>query len=213
MPLLLVHGGCHGAWCWERVLPLLPGASAVELPDRGGAVAAVLAAIDEPVVLVGHSLGGMTISAMAEAAPEKVSRLVYLSALLPADGESAATIPVPPLGANAATRLEGEWTSLDPEAAVPVFYQDCDAATIAWALQRLRPTHLDAITTPARLGEAFASVPKTYIYCAQDRAIQPEAQQAMVARCPGIDTLALDSGHSPFLSMPEQLAAILRGIG
>jgi pimeloyl-ACP methyl ester carboxylesterase len=227
MRFLLVHGGCHGAWCWDCVLLHLP-ARTIDLPGHGqrvapagltegvDAICRILSEEAAPVTLVGHSLGGMAISGAGEAMPEKVARLIYLSALLPCDGESAATIPVPPLGATTATRLsdDGEWTVVDPETAVPVFYQDCDAATAEHALRRIGPTHLDCIVTPVRLTAGrFGRSRKSYVHCLQDRAIEPAAQMAMIRRYPDIGFSALDSGHSPFLSMPAELAALLRLLG
>src|SRR6218665_3432598 len=107
---VLVHGGCHRAACWDRLIPALRAlgrdAVAVDLPGHGGDIhadpvtktlddgiaplPAAVGAVDGPVVLVGHSLGGMTISGVAERMPERIARLVYLTALVPQDGESAA---------------------------------------------------------------------------------------------------------------------------
>jgi pimeloyl-ACP methyl ester carboxylesterase len=98
---VLVHGQWHGSWCWNKVVPLLTAqghrVTAIDLPGRGGdpkelakltpadyvsAVTRVLDASPEPVVLVGHSLGGGTVSLAGEARPEKIKRLVYLTAFL-----------------------------------------------------------------------------------------------------------------------------------
>ena len=81
---LLVHGACTGGWCWEKVVPLLeakghkvcapdlPGLgndqtppAVVTLADNVEKLSRLLDKMDEPVVLVGHSLGGVTISALA----------------------------------------------------------------------------------------------------------------------------------------------------
>jgi pimeloyl-ACP methyl ester carboxylesterase len=104
---LLIHGAWHGAWCWDRLIPALTAlghrASAIDLPGHGAdptpretvtlaaygaAVADALRAAPGPVVLVGHSMGGMAISAGAALVPDKVSALVYLTAFLPGDGRS-----------------------------------------------------------------------------------------------------------------------------
>ncbi|MFP4275596.1 MAG: alpha/beta fold hydrolase, partial [Paracoccaceae bacterium] len=101
---LLIHGSCHGAWCWRDVLPALAGlghtARAIDLPGHGedktpvaeitleGYRDAILAAIDTPVILVGHSMAGFPIAAAAEAAPERIARLVFLCAYAPRDGLS-----------------------------------------------------------------------------------------------------------------------------
>ena len=106
---VLVHGAAHGSWCWDKVVPLLeaPGheAIAVDLPGNtygefdiphnvitldtyAQHVCKVLDQINEPVVLVGHSLAGLTITQTAEYRPEKIKTLVYLTAVLIASGES-----------------------------------------------------------------------------------------------------------------------------
>lgn len=103
---VLVHGQWHGSWCWSKVVPLLTAqghrVTAIDLPGRGGdpkelekltptdyvsAVNRVLDAAPEPVVLVGHSLGGGTISLAGEARPDKIKRLVYLTAFLVPPGK------------------------------------------------------------------------------------------------------------------------------
>jgi pimeloyl-ACP methyl ester carboxylesterase len=100
MRFVLIHGGFHGAWCWDRTVPELrrlgQEAIAIDLPghgqrrderstlaDRRDAILAVLQTGD---VLVGHSGGGYDISLAAGAAPERVGHLVYLAAGLPIEG-------------------------------------------------------------------------------------------------------------------------------
>src|SRR5689334_262989 len=102
---VLIHGGHGGAWNWDAIVPLLDApAVAVDLPGRGGApsggvpvtfrtcAASVLDAVDRAgfhqVVAVGHSMGGYTISALADLAPERVAHLVYLAALAPPAGST-----------------------------------------------------------------------------------------------------------------------------
>ena len=102
---VLIHGARHGGWCWNKVIPLLEKAGhkvmAPDLPGHGenkntattlqGYVDRVLEVLDrqpEPVILVGHSMGGMVISQAAEYRPDKIKKLVYVCAFLLRDGES-----------------------------------------------------------------------------------------------------------------------------
>src|SRR5215471_17226659 len=104
---ILVHGAWHGRWCWEKVVPLLrqaghrvetldlPGHGQDRTPIREITLAAytkrVCETLDdqaEPVILVGHSMGGIVITQVAEERPEKIQTLVYLTAFLPQNGES-----------------------------------------------------------------------------------------------------------------------------
>lgn len=104
-PLVLVHGAWQGSWVWARLLPELEAlgiaATAVELPGNGAGpgahahasldayaqhVLAVIDSIGEPVVVVGHSGGGITASQVAQEAPAGVAALVFLAGMMLPDG-------------------------------------------------------------------------------------------------------------------------------
>jgi pimeloyl-ACP methyl ester carboxylesterase len=110
--LLLLHGGAHGGWCWERVLAPLRAAAhdvdTIDLPGRGAdaarartvtledhveRVSEVIDGGSLPVVLVAHSLGGVTAAVLAERRPDDLERLVFVAALAPADGDATPTVP------------------------------------------------------------------------------------------------------------------------
>lgn len=101
MRFVLVHGGFHGAWCWERLIPELQRRGhttlAVDLPGHGkradeeatlaGYRDAVVEVIEPGDVLVGHSMGGFVTSLAADATVDLVSHVVYLAAALPVEGQ------------------------------------------------------------------------------------------------------------------------------
>ena len=230
---VLVHGAWHGAWCWEQVehhLGEVGAASvAVDLPGRQGDppsvaqltlesyVDQVVAAIEtspEPVVLVGHSLGGLVISQTAERVPEKISSLVYLCAMLLQDGQStidaAVNDPTSQLMANISLDEGTATSSVTGPAVRDLFYGDCRSADTEKAIKLLVPEPIVPASTPLRVtAERWGSVARSYIVCTQDRAISPASQRAMIASV-GVDKLIeMDSSHSPFISQPEQLAALL----
>jgi pimeloyl-ACP methyl ester carboxylesterase len=99
---VLIHGACHGGWCWERVVPILEAhghkAHAPDLPGLGKdhtppanvtladnveKISRLLDKIEEPVVLVGHALGGVTVSQVAEARRRKLRRWSGVCGLMP----------------------------------------------------------------------------------------------------------------------------------
>lgn len=234
---LLVHGACHGAWCWNAVAPLLRAQGcrvlAIDLPGRGDgrrpgwgptladyarSVADAAAGIEGPVVAVGHSMGGQMISAAAELASERFARLIYLSAFLPIDGDSIATMSRHNEGTMlpSATRvslLTGRFRIL-PAGAPPVFYGDCPPTQIDEALSRLVPESVRPSMGKLRLSpDRFGRVPRAYIRLTEDRAITPTFQDWMLARQPCQRVASLAASHSPFLSMPAVLARTLIEIG
>ena len=91
-----------------------------------------------------------------------------------------------------------------------MFYNDCDKADIDDAMARLRPQAVAPMAATMRVTEArWGSVPRFYIACEKDQALTIDNQHAMIARSPVKKTITLPSGHSPFVSMPEQTAAAL----
>jgi pimeloyl-ACP methyl ester carboxylesterase len=231
--IVLVHGACHGAWCWDAVVPLLAAhgfaVRAVDLPGRGdgrrpgwrfsladyaGAVVAAIEAMEGPVIGVAHSMGGQILSAAAERVPERLARLVYVSAFLPMDGDSIVAMSKHNAGSDIASAthvslLRGQLTILKDRAGA-VFYGDCPPAAVAAASARLVPESLRPSFQAVRLSEGrYGSVPRSYIRCGQDRALSPAFQDWMLARRPCERVLSLDASHAPFLSMPGRLAAAI----
>jgi len=226
---LLVHGGLHGAWCWSKLIPHLethghdvlaidmPGlgddptpAEQTTLSDYGDAVARGARALGGDVIAVGHSLGGMSISTGAEKAPELFSKLVYLTAIMLADGDTvaAAGIPLDPsITANAVSPIMAR------EICEYMFYNDCDKADVDAIMPRLRPQAVAPMAATMRVStERWGRVPRYYIACEADNALTIDNQRAMIARSPVIKTITLPSGHSPFVSIPEETAAALHEI-
>jgi pimeloyl-ACP methyl ester carboxylesterase len=226
---LLVHGSCHGAWCWRDTIPALAvrghEARAIDLPAHGcdptppaeasldayaAAIARALEAETEPVVLVGHSAGGISISMAAERVPDRIRRLVYLCAYALEDGESLAAVrrraARQPLLPAIRRAPDGLTFTVDPALAPGIFYHDCPPEAVAFALPRLCPEPVAPQETPVRLTDRSRSLPRSYILCTDDRTIPPEAQRAMTADWPPGSVVTLRSGHSPFLACPDALA-------
>lgn len=227
---LLIHGSWHGAWCWRDVLPLLRDqgheAEAIDLPGHGldrtpaaevsldGYAEAVLSALRPGTVLVGHSMGGYPITAAAELAAKRISRLVYLAAYVPLSGRSLAEMrergPRQPLLEAMVRSEDGVTVGLDPDHIAAKFYHDCPSDTVDYARDRLSPQPIRPTETPLDVTERSAAVPATYIVCEDDRVIPPEYQAEMANR---VDAKrSLRCGHSPFFAAPVELADLLMRI-
>ena len=216
--VVLVHGAWHGAWCWEKVVPLLEeqgiAVETFDLPftsfdDDVAATKAVLDRVDGEIVLCGHSYGGAVITNAGN--HPNVSHLVYLTAFAcDADESPAATAPDAELPAtDLASALvvdDNGNATVAPDRIVDTFYHDCDPADAADAVRRLRPSHMSCFTTPVG-PPAWKGKPSTYVVCTDDLAIHPGLQRILAARC--TQSVEWDSDHSPFLSQPDRVAALL----
>jgi pimeloyl-ACP methyl ester carboxylesterase len=222
----LVHGAWHGAWCWDRLIPELArhghACIAVELPcedlDAGCAAYAehvleqTVAAGDD-LVLVGHSLGGLTIPLVAAARPAR--KLVFLSALLPRPGISLVDqlaeepgIFAPGFGAGVERDDLGSSYWADEDAAVEVLYPDCPRQLAAWAVARLRHQARPPNTEPCPL-ERWPAVESVSLFTRDDAAVNPDWSRTAAIQRLGVKAVELPGGHSPFLSRPAELAEAL----
>ena len=222
---VLVHGASHGGWCWRHVVPRLAAmdheAVAVDLPGQGESDAprgdvslaeyrdAVLAATRPGSVLVGHSLGGLSITLAGAARPGDVSALVYVAALVPEPGKSFADFrksAISPV-VDRVTRRDGALSVPIGETAADIFYNHCSAEDRAFALARISPQPISVMTevmdfTPAPL-------PQHYVRCTDDLVVLPDYQRRISQDWPAGKVHELATGHSPFFSDPDGLAAIL----
>jgi pimeloyl-ACP methyl ester carboxylesterase len=227
--IILVHGSCHGAWCWRDVTPELESmghsVKAIDLPGHGtnprpiGEITldlyaqAILDAIDSRAIVVGHSMAGFPISAAAEADPSKVERLVYLCAYAPRDRVSLVDLrmeaPRQPLLEAIEKTPDGLGFTFRDSHLAKALYHDCPEGTVEYAREHLCVQAIKPQATPISLGADYASVPKTYIRCDDDQAIPPEYQRTMTTGWPAQDVHALPASHSPFFSMPKWLARLI----
>ncbi|MFM5955439.1 MAG: alpha/beta fold hydrolase [Novosphingobium sp.] len=236
---VLIHGSWHGGWCFDEVThrleaaghrvtaPTLPGMDGDEAALRAVtlqgwadfAVAQCRALKDEldgaPVVLAGHSRGGLVVSQAAETDPTAMNALVYVCAMMLPDGMSRAQFkaleePTPDFDALISPVHGGAGTMVDAARAGPVFAQLSPPDLVAAALPRLLTEPHGPRSTPLHLTrERWGRLPRTYIETLHDRTIPVTSQRTMQALSPGAAVVTLDADHSPYFSAPDQLAEAL----
>ena len=216
--IVLVHGFWGGAAHWSRVIAELrrqghTAIRAVELPltslaDDAERTRKMVAQVQGPVLLVGHSYGGAVISVAGHA--PNVLGLVYVAAFAPDAGESPGSITQehPPLGAAS---LEGDsdgylWVKADKYH--ESFCQDLDAeeGAVLGVVQKapLAGTFGDSVADPA-----WRHKPSWYQVSSADRMISPANQQRMAARLQARKVITLDASHASLASRPVEVAALI----
>ncbi len=237
MQFVLVHGSFHGAWCWEHLTPFLEQRGhqvvAPNLPGSGGdpappenadldtyatRIAGVIDGLAGPVVLVGHSMGGIVSSQVAERRSHRLAAVVYVNGLLFRAGETLvgfldehAHLGVEDLVLkNMKVAEDGLTATFPQEAAAQVFYNTSARELAAWAAARLRPQRMQVYRDALELmPERYGSVPRFYVEGLRDNAVSIAYQRAMTGRTACKRVFTLDCDHSPFLSEPAALADIL----
>jgi pimeloyl-ACP methyl ester carboxylesterase len=172
---------------------------------------------EDDVVVVGHSLAGLTIPLVAQLRP--VRRLVFLAAQVPAlrmsNLEYLATEPGAVIFAGAENLAEGEIPSEDEQVvgwgrAKAGFYHDVDDEVARHAWERLRRQSFTVMTERTPL-EVWPDVPSTYILATEDRAVGQEWSRRRAKEI-GADLIEIEGSHSPFYSRPGELADVLVGL-
>lgn len=218
---VLVHGAFGSPAELAPVIPELAAlghrAIAVDLPctdpaatldDYARTVVEAMAGITGPVVLVGHSAGGGTISLVP--GRTRVDRLVYVTAVVPEPGRSLADV----VGAEvretllAVSRDDGNGCrSFDLDLLASLAPPEEREAYLAFLGATQRPQGWAAIERPWP-GRSLPDVPHTYVLCTEDKVIPPAKQREMAARL-GVEPIAIASEHAVFTFRPRELAAVL----
>ena len=215
--VVLVHGGFVDGSGWEGVYGMLrKGGYTVSIVQNptlslAGDVAAtklVLSAQDRPVILVGHSYGGVVIT---EAGTDpKVAGLVYIAAFAPDRGESVSSlIKDPPPGAPVPPILppQNGFLFLDKAKFHASFAADVDPDRAAFMADSQVPWGVDALGG-AISAPAWKSKPSWYLVASEDRMIPPPAQRFMAQRA-GATVVEERGSHSIYVSQPRAVAALI----
>lgn len=230
---ILIHGAYHGGWCWDAVADRLRNEGhAVETPDLPGhgrdpgwladqtmpdyvdRISSLVDAASSKVVLVGHSMGGAIATAIANDHPDKIRQIIYLTAYIPADGESVGDIvKTDPASFVQVNRVDIEGlaaVSLKTDTLADAFYNDATSRMLGFAEDRIQ------LQSPIPFRHKFVidnaeldSTPKAAIICTRDRAISPEHQRMMAIRADCDPIIDIDAGHSPFITRPDDLTRII----
>jgi pimeloyl-ACP methyl ester carboxylesterase len=220
--VVLVHGGTCAADIWDEVLPLLTfPAVAVDLPGRGSnpadlasvtledCVATVMEAADaqgwERVALVGHSMGGVTITEAAMCHPERVASVVYLAALVPTPERTAAQLM------TGGDLPEGVMHRMPEELTRTMFGNDLDDER--WATVAARLVDDAAGIINARVRGIPLHTHRVYVDCTDDVPVSPALVEAMLPLLgPDVERRTIECGHMVMNSQPDTLARVLADV-
>jgi pimeloyl-ACP methyl ester carboxylesterase len=236
VPVVLVHGAWQASYAWEEVKTNLTAqgyqVKVVNLKGHGDDntpvselsfsryVDQVKAAIDsfnEPVILIGHSLGGAVITQTATQVPAKIAKLVYVAGFIPQTGKSVldyagldrASLLGPVLEFNADQTLAG---LANPDINfLKVFIQDGTDKQKQFVLAHYRAEPVIPLATPLNYTTEnyTAAGKKYYVFTTEDNAISYPFQKQMAADAGITKTFTINTGHSPFISKPTELTSLL----
>jgi len=229
--IVLVHGALETSDVWGHVIAKLhqdgfkvrnvglPGRRGNELPMSNVSldlyqqtVAKAIAGEVHPVVLVGHGSGGITISAEAEAEPQKIKTLVYVAAYIPQNGDSLLKLATRDKGSKLGTILmvnkEKGFVAVPPAVGGALFASDASPAIQRIVASGIVNEPLAPLATPVTLtADRFRRVNKVVIHTLRDEVVSPQLQTEMISTTPIHRELMINSGHAPFMTRPKALAA------
>jgi pimeloyl-ACP methyl ester carboxylesterase len=229
--ILVAHGAWSAGWAWKKMHPLMAAAGhrlitptytglgerahlANPSNDLETHIEDILNVIKyedlRNFVLIGHSYGGMVATAVADRAHDRISKLVYLDAFVPKDGQALKDLA----GPDAHRRMQesakaGDGWRVPPNPTPP----DTSAADGQWIAERRLPQSIKCFETPLRLRNGETKLPRYYIYCKRAAAGDGFRQFATRAKTEaGWRYFELDASHSPHITAPDALAQLLNTI-
>ena len=229
---VVAHGAWSAGWAWKKMRPPLrerghelftPSHTGlgershlahkdIDLETHIADIVGVLQFEDlREVTLIGHSYGGMVATGAADRAADRISRVVYLDAFVPRNGQALIDLQAPERRARLQqdAQTAGDGWRLPPNP-MPADTSEADAA---WANPRRVMQPLKTFLQPVRLTGAVETLPRTYIYCKRARPDDTFRQFAERARTePGWTLFEIDASHNPHITAPLVLAKLLDSI-
>ena len=228
---LVAHGAWSAGWAWKKIHPLMSAAGhrlftptytglgerehlANPSNDLGTHIQDMLAVIKyedlRDVVLIGHSYGGMVATGVAERARDRIAQLIYLDAFVPRDGQALFDLisPAARHGMQENAKAGDGWRV--PPNPIPPDISEADAK---WLAERRLPQSIKCFEAALHLRDTEIALPRSYIYCtriAPADTFRPFAERAKSER--GWRYYEIDASHSPHVTAPETLAALLQAI-
>lgn len=230
---VLVHGAWQATFVWEKVKAGIEKSGqkvvVIELPAHGNdktppqnvsidvyrdVVVNKINAMPESVILVGHSLGGMVITAVAEKIPGKIEKLVYVGAFLPADNQSLLDLANSDaqslLGPSLIPSADQLTLDVKHDNIISIFCEDASADDKALILQKFRVEPAIPFTDKVAItADNFGKVDKYYIKTLNDHAVGIDLQNRMLTAANITKTYSMNTSHCPFLSQPNELKDLL----
>ena len=248
LPVVLVHGGAHGAWCWAPTIDKLQARSlAVDLPPKSvrgvpsvdpapselatvtlddwatSAIADIEGAAIDRFVLVGHSMGGLTICEVARRVPARVAHMLFVSCMVPPEGglvfEGTPAHSLETVN-DALEQAPSDSTArvgMEPDAIRQMFCNDMTEEQTQFVLDHTGAEAMQVFGERVTRRGIPPELPKTYVRLSKDQALWPDDQDLAIERLresPGGDLqiIELDTGHDVMISAPEQLAPVIDDI-
>ena len=229
---VLVHGAWHGGWCWQKVIPFLEAAGhevyaptltglaerASELsPDIGldTHIQDIVSLLGREnlrgVILVGHSYGGMVITGVVDAVPERIAHLVYLDTFVPRDSESMTSVS-PIVIWLLRKQAHGDSWKIDSQGDYGVTTEP----DRSWVLSKVTPQPLKTLEQPLHLKNPniVSTKPRTHIDCTSSGFFFSLMRHLLAPRAlppteAGWRLRRLPTGHDAMITMPRELADLL----
>jgi pimeloyl-ACP methyl ester carboxylesterase len=225
--ILVAHGAWSAGWAWKKMHPLMAAAGyrlitptqtglgerehlATPAVDLETHIQDLLGVIKHEelndFVFIGHSYGGMVATGVADRVPERISQLIYLDAFVPRDGQSLLDLQGPDAANGMRERVKaGDGWRVPPNPPPP----DTPPADLKWIEAHRMAQPIKCFETPVHLRNGDAKMPRAYIYCQRRAAADPFRAFAARAKQEHWDYREIDASHSPHVTAPEVLAALL----
>ncbi len=230
---VLVHGGWHGGWCWQKVIPFLEAAghevyaptltglaerASLLTPDVGldTHIQDVVGLLEDKnlhgVILVGHSYGGMVITGVVDAVPERIAHLVDLDTFVPRDGEAMVDVSPLVIGLLLRKQAHGDRWRIDSQGTYGVTTEP----DRTWVLSKVTPQPRKTLEQSLHLKNPaiVSATPRTHIECTSGGFFFSLMRRILAPRAlpptePGWRLRQLPTGHDAMITMPRELADLL----